>query len=231
MTTKVSFAAVMVAAVFVAALTSGTSAQGKGKPGPSPVPVVATVYDTDASGLGVLLQSDGAGQASYGAGDLDVLSQIWGGNGDWELNLSAQQSRTVDLTFLPVPGSPNAPVPNGPYNARLISRCFDSAGNITGFLQIAEGAFNDRCSLRVNFSAGGKDYFFVMSPPYQGTGWATVTCTELPGADIDTDCDGWTIVPGAGSNTTVANLYEVGKAGREILKGSYYNTFRIDVAR
>jgi hypothetical protein len=58
-----------------------------------------------------------------------------------------------------------------------------------------------------------------------------VSCSELPGADGDSDCDHWTITPGTGANATIANLYEIGKAGREILKGSYENTFAIDVTR
>jgi len=231
MTTRVSFAVVLVAGLSAAGLTPGAFAQGKGKPGPSPVAVTAIIHDFDGMNQPVSIQSDGVGQATYSGSDPGVVNTISPVNGDWELNLSDQALRAVDLTFVPVPGSPNPPVPNGPYNARVISRCFDSAGTITGFLQIGEGGLNDRCSLRVVFSASGKNYFFVMSPLYQDTGWATVTCTELVATDTDSDCDAWTIVPGGGSNTTVAGLYEVGKGGKEILKGSYYSTYRIDVAR
>ena len=58
-----------------------------------------------------------------------------------------------------------------------------------------------------------------------------MNCSELTGTDADADCDAWTITPGTGSNTTVAGLYEVGKGGKAIFKGFYYNTFWIDVAR
>jgi hypothetical protein len=205
-------------------LTSGVSA--KGKPSPSPVPVTSTVHDFEGASA-LQLQSDGMGPY---ANDSGVLNEISGTNGDWEIDLQSQTARTVRLTFERVDGN-TSDVPDGEYNARLISRCFDSVGNITGFLTIAEGTSNDRCSLRVGFTASGKQYFLVMSPLYQATGWATVSCSESPGTDIDTDCDHWSITPGTGDNATVASLYEVGKGGREIFRGYYYNTYRIDVTR
>jgi hypothetical protein len=197
-------------------------AQGKGKPGPQPVLVTATIQ----SGVSVTVDNDGAGSYSAGA---DVLSQIYASSGDWVLDLTAQTTRIVRLTFVATPGSPAGPTGN--YNARLLSRCFDGNDNISGVDAIAEGASNDRCSLRVGFTVGRQQYVLVMSPLQSGTGWVTVSCSELPGADGDSDCDHWTITPGTGANATIANLYEIGKAGREILKGSYENTFAIDVTR
>jgi len=217
MRVSVMFACVVLTMASVIAL----DAQGKGKPGPQPVIVTATIQ----SGVSVTVDNDGAG--SYNAVD-NVLSQIYPGTGDWVLDLSDQITRIVRLTFVATPGSPAGPTGN--YNARLLSRCFDGDGNITGLLAMGEGTSNDRCSLRVVFT-GAKQYVFVMSPLYPGTGWATVSCPELPGTDLDGDCDHWTITPGTGANAKIANLYEIGKAGREIFKGSYENTFAIDVTK
>jgi hypothetical protein len=118
-----------------------------------------------------------------------VLSQIYNASGDWVLDLSGQTYRRVCL----------ASVPSlfGYYNARVLSRCFDSEGNITGFLQIGEGSTNTRCSLRIGFTSG-KQYALVMSPLYAGTGWAKVTCTSTDGGD----CDSWRVEPAAWARIT-----------------------------
>jgi hypothetical protein len=215
------------AAGFCVLVASGTSAQGKGKPAPPPppVPVVAAISDVDPStGQLMLLQSDGLG--AY-APTTDISNQISGGDGDWDLFLDGQTTRTVRLTFDPIGTSPAGP--SGYYNAHLISRCFDTDGTITGLLKIAEGSANTRCSLRIVFTVNQSRYFLVMSPMYAGTGWATASCPA--DTDSNTTCEQWTIVPGTGPNVGVASLYTVTKSNREAFVGSYNLSFRIDLTR
>jgi hypothetical protein len=206
---------VFVGVVLTMASVIALDAQGKGKPAP-PVAVGAALQG------GHLLEGDGG---PYSGGD-GVISQIFADSGDWVLDLRDQTLRAVHLTFNPV-GLPGPLTGSGSYNARVLSRCFDPQDNITGFLEIGEGESNALCSLRVMFTSSGKQYALVMSPLQGGTGTATVSCAETDG---DGTCEHWTIVPTSGP-LTVANLYEIGKAGRETFKGAYYNTFAIDVMR
>ena len=202
---------------------SAVQAQGKGKPAPPPanVNVTSNVADADPVSL-YLLRSDGLGAYTTAGA---VVSQVYGSSGDWELDLSGQAVRMIDLTLATTDGSPSA-VPGGRYNARLISRCFASDGTITGYLQIPEGGSNSRCAMRVNFTAGGTAYFLVMSPLYAGTSWVTVSCPT--DADANTTCERWTVRPGPNASTPVASLYKTVR-NKEVLVGSYQLTFAIDV--
>jgi hypothetical protein len=220
---RISFGFVTVGMLSLAIGTPWAHAQGKGKPAPPPVTVTSMVHDFDGA-TPLALQSDGDGLYTSGA---DVISQIYSGSGDWALDLQGQNLRTVFLTLTPVGASPPSPVASDFYTPRLISRCFDSNGDITGFMQIPEGQSNHMCALRVTFSASGTNYVWVMSPLHAGTGWVDVACTSTNGGD----CDAWTITPGAGANAMVANLYEIRRNGKEVFVGSYSNTFRIDLAK
>lgn len=217
------------ALVLLLTLGLGTEslAQGGKPPRSSPINVTSTVHDyTDSTNLFQnLLRSDATDQASYATGG-NVRSQIFS---FWYLDLRSQTARSVYLTFSATVSGPSNPLPDGYYNAEVLSRCYDTNGNIVDFLSVNPS--NNRCSLRVDFTLGGSSYVFVMSPAsqYAGTGWATVVCnaTNTSGA-----CMNWTITPTPStqvSNATVANLYSVGHAGKEILIGSYHNTYRIDV--
>ena len=209
---------VFVGVVLTVAGAIALDAQGKGKPAPQPVIVTATIQTVP----NVTVDNDRLGSYTAGGG---VLSQIYDGTGDWVLDLTEQTGRSVWLTFVPpTAGSP----PTGNYNARVLSRCFDGNDNITGFLAITTGGGpNGRCSLRVGFTVGRVQYVLVMSPLHDGTGWVTVSCAGNGG---DGKCNHWTVTP-TGNNGKIANLYEIGKAGREIYKASYENTFAIDVTR
>lgn len=208
-------------------LASVASAQGRGKPSPPPpVPVAVTIHDFDENSAHLLLQSDGIDGGVYGnAGG--IIAYIASGDGDLELNLSEQTARSVRLTFDPIGGSPQGP--SGSYNARVISRCFNELGTITGLLTIAEGSSNTRCSLRIVFTANGTRYFLVMSPMYAGTSWATVSCPT--DSDSNTTCERWTIAPGTGTGPGTAALYSTARNNKEALVGAYYLSFRIEVTR
>jgi hypothetical protein len=209
---------------------SAAAPNAQGKPNrSSPVNVTSIVHDyTDSTNtVQTLLRSDdfnATGQASYTTID-NVRSQIFG---FWYLDLTSQTTRSVYLTFSQTVSGRSNPLPDGYYNAEVLSRCFDTNGNIIDFLSV--NTADNRCSLRVDLTHGGTAYAFVMSPEsqYAGTGWATVVCNaELAGA-----CVNWTITPTPSTqvtNATVANLYSVGHGGKEILIGSYHNTYRIDV--
>ncbi len=153
-----------------------------------------------------------------------ISLRIYGSSGDWEIDLSGQAVRMIDLTFATTDGSPSA-LPSGRYNPRLISRCFASDGTITGYLQIPEGGANSRCAMRVNFTSGGTSYFLVMSPLYAGTSWVTVSCPV--DANANTSCERWTVKPDPNVAVPVASLYKVAR-NKEVLVGSYQLTFAID---
>jgi hypothetical protein len=206
-------------------------AQG-GKPNKSsPLNVTSTVHDYTDSTNSVqnLLRSDdynATGEALYATGG-NVRSQIFS---MWYLDLQSQTTRSVYLTFSEKVSGPDNPLPDSYYNAEVLSRCFDTNGNIIDFLTV--NTSDNRCSLRVDFTYGGSSYVFVMSPEpqYAGTGWATVACN--PPTNTFGACVNWTITPTPSpqvSNPTVAKLYSVGHGGKEILIGSYHNTYRIDV--
>ena len=218
--------------VCLACFVAGGHAQGKQAPPPTAVTSSVHNYsDSSPTGQLLLLRSDGIDSAQYSSDGTGVLSQIYSVSGDWEIELRNQNARTVYLTFsdgwTPV-GNTSRP-PDGNYPARVLSRCFDANNNITGFLAIVPGTSNNRCSLRVEFTYGGIQYVFVMSPAYAGTGSATVSCTS---GNFSNVCVSWTIVPTPPSlvgNATTANLYSVARSGKETLIGSAHNTYRIDV--
>ncbi len=201
-----------------------TAAEAKGKTSPPPN-VTTTVYDSTNSVSNLLRSDNSSGQASYDTGN-NVLSQI---NGFWYLDLTSQTTRSVYLTFSDYVSGQTNPLPDGYYNAEVISRCFDTNGNIINFLSV--NLSDNRCSLRVDFTSGGTTYYFVMSPEsqYAGTGWATVVCNSAPNGA----CVSWTITPTTtgtnAANATVATLNKVSHGGKQMLIGSYHNTYRIDV--
>jgi hypothetical protein len=220
----------LLAVIAVCIWAPGAKLNGAPPNSGSPLNVTSTVHDyTDSTNLVQnLLRSDdynATGQASYDTG-VNIRSQIFS---FWYLDLRSQAARSVYLTFSQTVSGPANPLPDGYYNPEVISRCLDSSGNIIDFLSV--NTSDNRCSLRVDFTLGGTSYVFVMSPEpqYAGTGWATVVCNA---ANTSGACVNWTITPTPSTqvtNATVANLYSVGHAGKEILIGSYHNTYRIVV--
>jgi hypothetical protein len=216
------------ALVLLLTLGLGTEslAQGGKPPRSSPINVTSTVHDyTDSTNLFQnLLRSDATDQASYATGG-NVRSQIFS---FWYLDLRSQTARSVYLTFSATVSGPSNPLPDGYYNAEVLSRCYDTNNNIIDFLSVKTS--DNRCSLRVEFTHNGTAYSFVMSPEYAGTGWATVACNAVNNSSGA--CVSWTITPTPSSqvnNATVANLYIDSHGGKQTLVGSYYNTYRIDV--
>ena len=194
--------------------------------------VSTTIHDVDISGAALLTRSDdynGFQQAVY-TNTGNVTSVIYtSGNPIWELFLGNQSLRTISLTFSPAAGSPPAPVSNGSYSrdTEVYSHCYNTANQDTGFLQIAPGTSNNRCSLGVDFSSGHLKYRLVMNPVnYAGTGWASVSCNTANG----TVCSSWTIIPNTADATyaRIAYLFQFTNKGLVYL-GSYSNTYRIDI--
>lgn len=196
------------------------------------VNVTSTVYDVETSNNQLLLRSDdhnGQQQATYSVADLNVTSEVYG---MWRLYLDGQNTRVVWLTFSsPAGTSSKSPVPDGYYNARVFSACFDASNNNVDLLTIPLNHTLNRCSLRVTFTYGGTQYVFVMSPNgnYPGTGWANVSCKAVSGSF----CSSWSIVPNmdasyVGNNPTVADLLSAApRTLKETFIGTYHNTYRI----
>ena len=135
----------------------------------------------------------------------------------------ADESREIAT----VDGSPST-VPSGRYQSRLISRCFSADGNSTGYQQIAEGAANARCAMRVNFTSGGASYYLVMSPLYAGTSWVTVSCPA--DTDANATCERWLVSPDQNAASPGAALYRVGRS-KVVFVGNYVLTFALSATR
>ena len=204
-----------------------------------PMSVTSTVYST-AGGTALTVQGDNSsGTSVYGNipancslkphSDCTIMDLL---PNDWYLRLFSGSARTIYLTFNALGNSPNESVLDGSYLAQIATRCFDSNNNWASIpATIPPGTSNNRCSLRFNFTAAsGTNYFYVMSPQYQGSGWSTVACTS----DTTGICNAWTILPTPGSlgpNPNVANLYSVAKSGKMTLVGTYEMTFDITLTR
>jgi hypothetical protein len=188
--------------------------------------VTATI--SDANGTPYTLQSDGGGSYSTGSGvDSEITPNVPGAGTlyyQWGLDLT-NSSRSFNLTLNGVDSSSvgNAPfVGTLPFNGQLYSRCFTSSGGYQNWTQIKIGYPDTNCAMRVNFTYNGVGYTLVMSPSYQGTGTATVSCTNW--STSSKSCSAWTDVPTAGiTNANVANLYGSGGA----LVGQYSLSFDI----
>jgi hypothetical protein len=150
---------------------------------------------------------------------------------DWYLRLNSSSGRNIHLTFQALGSSPNESALDNPYPADVATRCFDKNNNWLSIpLTIPPATSYDRCSLRVNFSANGTNYLYVMGPIYAGTGWSTVHCTS---GTATATCHSWTITPTPASAlplpnqslANVANLYSVAKSGKLTLIGTYSMTF------
>jgi len=222
--------------------TSGRTGVGRDLFTVNPEAVSSFLYSTDRSGSSFTVQGDGLSVIS-GASVYDntpsncstaptstctIMSLL---PNDWYLRLGNQIYRTIKLTFLPVGSSPDESVLDGSYPAAIATRCFGPSNNWVSIpLTIMPNNSNNHCSLRFNFSAKGTNYFYVMSPIYAGTWWASVACTS--GTPTST-CNAWTITPTPGnllpnaSLANVANLYTVGKSGKLTLIGTYIMSFNI----
>jgi hypothetical protein len=179
-----------------------------------------------------------------------LTSQV--SSGGYSLLLFNQSVRTVHLHFVPCSFQANNPAvcsPNGTTpvvndgnfseSVELYVRCYDGANQVIDFLSISPGSSYNRCLLGLDFTAGRTKYKLVMGPyiASQGsnqphTGWASVTCTT-PVASPLPQCTSWTIThyPGsdAGNYPTAAALYEFSRNGSLVFRGTYINTFRIDL--
>jgi hypothetical protein len=231
--------------------TNGRTGVGSDAFTVNPEAVTSILSSTDTSGNPVTVQGDGLALSSSGASTYENTPETCSTfstatlktcitmsllPNDWYLRLFSGSGRTVHLTFLKLGSSPDESALDGYYLAQVATRCFNASNNWVSIpLTIPAGTSNNRCSLRVDFTAAnGTSYFFVMSPIYPGTGWSTVACTS----SISTDsCNAWTITPTPGnllpnpSLANVANLYTVANSGKLTLVGTYTMTFNIKLTQ
>jgi hypothetical protein len=216
--------------VFVA--VSGAATKG-GPPSGGPYLVTSTISNTDVVGNSTLVQADDAitnptGSGTYSPGVDNVISQIdTNGGEDWNLDLR-NSPRGFYLTLITTAGNQVPGFPVGPllYSGRIISRCFTPSGGTSGFSWLNITGADPNCAMRVNFTSGLTSYTLVMSPGYSGTGLAEVYCNATNGAS----CVDWTVVPNMNApNGGVANLYSIGKGGKEVFVGTLALSYRIHV--
>ena len=187
------------------------------------IAVTTTIYDADAIGNPLLMQSDdfnGSGFATYSpiGGVHNSLTSHVTATGAWQLYIGNQTTRTVHLLL----ADAGLPFANGYYwsSVEMASRCSDQSGTQVSVRALAVGASYDNCSLIVDFDIGTRQkttYKLAMGPNFAGTGRATVTCNATDG----TYCTSWTIVPNdAAPNARVAIL--TGGNGTTSLDGKFY---------
>lgn len=227
--------------------TSGRTGVGSDQFTVNPEAVTSVLSNTDTSGTAVTVQGDDLLLNSSGASIYEndpnscstystsaqktciTMSLL---PNDWYLRAYSGSNRKIRLTFLALSGSPDESALDGLYPLAVASRCFNASNSWVSIpLTIPANTSNNRCSLRVNFTAAdGTGYFYVMSPIYAGTGWSTVACIASSSTD---SCTAWTITPTPGNLlpnpnlADVADLYIVGKSGKLTLVGTYKMTFNI----
>jgi hypothetical protein len=201
---------------------SGEPSAARAPSPPAPL-VITTIYDADTMGNALLTRSDdsnGTGFATYTASS-KITSQI-ASTGAWKLFLGNQSARTIYLVL----GSQGIPAPDGYYSAsvEVYSQCFDASGNAVGLLKMTAGSSNGDCAFGKDFSYGRTKYKLVMSPKFDGTGRALVTCN----ADIAGSCTSWSItVNPSVANAGVATLFRFANNGDLVFVGIYHDSYAI----
>ena len=233
--------------------TSGRTGVGSDAFTVNPEAVTSILSNTNASGNQVTVQGDRLVTNSSGASTYENTPESCSTYStaaqktcitmsllpnDWYLRAYSGSNRAVRLTFLALPGSPDESLLDGFYSAPVYvaTRCFNASNNWVSIpLTIPAGTSNNRCSLRVNFTAAnGTKYLFIMSPIYPGTGWSTVACTS---STLTDSCNTWKITPTPGnllpnsSLANVANLYMIANSGKMTLIGTYKMTFNISLTQ
>ena len=209
----------------------------------SAIPVSNTIADTTAGGQPHGVQSDGLGlYSNLSNGRTDSVTDVIYGictncsstTGDWQLDLSNSANRTVyiDLSSGRFVSGTGVQPAGGSYPANLVSRCFNSEGFADGgyMTLTSAGSSKSNCGLRVNFSYGGANYAFVLSPLKSQHG-ATVTCLQDNGSSPSA-CVKWELVAAVpGTSEANAVLLKKGKGGKETEIGRYSTSFDITISR
>lgn len=220
-----------IAAVF--ALVMGANAN---KPGSFPdIPVTTTFV----SGGNVVdgtntyaIESDGIG--SYFNNADSVSSILQGGindaSHDWILDTRNSTRRTVLVDLRnPLPnGVGHAPFAWQDVPVRIIEMCHLTMAS--SFPGIARNQ-SITCPMFVVFDYAGASYRLAMYPPsYPETNYSMTTCTATNSAN---QCIGWTIAPITQPDSTVRNIAQLQKAGKNgsfsTVLGDFYVSFNIEV--
>jgi len=220
-----------IAAVFAA--VAGVKAN---KPGAFPdIPVTATFVSggnvVDGSNT-YTIESDGSGSYFNNADSVSSILQggINAASRDWILDTRNSTRRTVlvDLRH-PLPnGVGHAPFAWQNVPVRIIEMChLTTASSFPGI------ALNQSitCPMFVVFEYAGASYRLAMYPPsYPETNYSLTSCTAANSAN---QCIGWTIAPITQPDSTVRNIAQLQKAGKNggfsTVLGDFYVSFNIDI--
>jgi hypothetical protein len=230
--------------------TSGRTGVGSDLFTINPEAVTSSISTTDPTGASATVQGDGLVTNSSGNSiyenapencetfdpqNICIIESLL--PNDWYLRLYSGSGRSVRLNFVALGNSPDESSLDGEYSTgtSVITRCFNANNNQVSIpLTVPAGTSNNRCSLRVDFTANGTSYLYIMSPIYAGTGWSTTAC--LSGTVTQT-CNAWSITPTLASQlpnpnlANVANLYTVARSGKLKLVGTYQMTFSIKLTQ
>ena len=225
-------------AAFLLCLTSlaiGRNAQGGRTPPDAPVTSTLETSGAITSSTNYRIQGDGLG--SYFNGVSSVSSILQGTSGDWVLDTTSSNTRTVLLDLRdPVPNSGAQQIfayANVPM--RIIVKCHEA---ITGGFPAMKLNQTLSCPTGIGFTYAGTDYGLGMhSGPnsdvdYAETNNPQVTCTAV--SSTTKQCNAWTIAPiHQAAGGTVENIARLTKAGNgkngTANLGDFYVTFLFNV--
>lgn len=197
---------------------------------PPDTPVTSTLETTGeiTSSTNYRIQGDGLG--SYFNGVSSVSSILQGSSGDWVLDTTGTETRTV-LIDLRAPVHDSGAQQIFAYEnlpARIIVKCHEA---ITGSFPAMKLNQTLSCPTGIAFTYAGTQYGLIMSSgpnsdiDYAETNNPQVTCTAVN--STSNQCIGWTIAPiPAGEN--IARLRKPFRGGYANL-GDFYLTFQFNV--
>jgi hypothetical protein len=229
-TVLLTWAAIMISLYVIGGVTPDVLG-GKGTPN---VPVTSTL-DTAGdivSSTNYRIQGDGFG--SYFNGASSVSSILQSPSGDWVLDTTSSQTRTmlIDLR-VPIHNSGAQQIfayENVP--ARIIVKCHEAISGSFPAMKLNEKL---SCPTGVGFTYAGTQYGLIMSSgpnsdvDYAETNNPQVTCTAV--SSTTNQCIGWTIEPiqqAGGAVENIARLRKPLRGGYANL-GDFYLTFRFNV--
>jgi hypothetical protein len=193
-------------------------------------PVTSTLETIGAITSGTNYRIEGDGLGAYFNGVSSVSSILQGSSGDWVLDTTGTETRTVLIDL-------RARVPNSGAQqifayenlpARIIVKCHEA---ITGGFPAMKLGQTLSCPTGIAFTYAGTQYGLILSSgpnsdvDYAETNNPQVTCTAVN--STSNQCIGWTIAPiPAGEN--IARLRKPVRGGYANL-GDFYLTFQFNV--
>ncbi len=231
--TRMSISLVLALLVFSGPGEGSPSPGGKSQP-PTSVTSALSIAGDIADGSNYRIQGDGLN--SYDNGMSSVSSTLQSPSGDWVLDTTGSQTRTVLIDLRdPVPNSGAQQIfAYQSLPVRIIIKCSEA---IIGSFPAMKLNQTLSCPTGVSFTYAGAQYGLIMSSgpnsdvDYAETNNSQVTCMAV--SSTTNHCIAWTIAPIQQAGGTVENIVRLRKplkcAGCFANLGDFYLTFRFNV--